>query len=116
MKCEYCASDFVRKETYKAHIISHHKRHLTEQEFEDVIEKIRRFQAPSLDINQFTLEKQNLASGGTKQLIVHEVGEDGEIFGEMEIIDEKQGEDDDVMVIEHEGDYYEESELYEDEQ
>jgi uncharacterized tellurite resistance protein B-like protein len=58
MKCDFCSSDFVRKETYKAHILTHHKRHLKEQEYEDVIEKIRKFQPPALDINKFTVEKQ----------------------------------------------------------
>lgn len=74
MKCDYCTSDFVRKETYKAHIISHHKRHMSEQEFEQVLENIRKFQAPHLDINQFTVEKQQakyqavLTDGGDTEM------------------------------------------------
>lgn len=99
MKCEYCTSDFVRKETYKAHIISHHKRHLSEQEFEDVLEKIKKFQPPQLDINQFTLEKQDSKS---VQIVVSD---------EMELI-EDESQADDGMELEPEGDYYEESELY----
>lgn len=106
MKCEYCASDFVRKETYRAHIISHHKRHLSDNEYESVLERIKKFQPPSLDINEFTLEKQKI-----QPVLVAEV-DDG---SEMEVIeDDSQG--DDVMAIEPEGDYYEESEIYEDEQ
>lgn len=99
MKCEYCTSDFVRKETYKAHIISHHKRHLSEQEFEDVLEKIKKFQPPQLDINQFTLEKQE---GKSVQIVVSD---------DMEMIEE-ESQAEDGMELEPEGDYYEESELY----
>lgn len=58
MKCDFCASDFVRKETYRAHIISHHKKNMSDKEYEDVMEKIRKFQPPSLDVNEYTLEKQ----------------------------------------------------------
>lgn len=111
MKCEYCTSDFVRKETYKAHIISHHKRHLSDQEFEEVLEKIKKFQPPSLDINQFTVEKQKFPS--MQQVIVTEV--DGDNMGELEMIeeDELQGEEG----LEPDENYYEESEIYdEDEQ
>lgn len=96
MKCEYCASDFVRKETYKAHIISHHKRHLSEKEFEDVLEKIKKFQPPSMDINQFTLEKQ-----GNKD-VHHEVAE----VDDMQIIEE-ESQPEDGMELEAEGDCYE---------
>lgn len=96
MKCEYCASDFVRKETYKAHIISHHKRHLSEKEFEDVLEKIKKFQPPSMDINQFTLEKQ-----GNKD-VHHEVAE----VDDMQIIEE-ESQPEDGMELEPEGDCYE---------
>lgn len=107
MKCEYCSSDFVRKETYKAHIISHHKRHLSEQEFEDALEKIRRFQPPSLDINQFTVEKQKFQN--MQQVIVTEVDGDN-----MEMIEEDELPCEESM--EPDGEYYEESEIYEDEQ
>jgi hypothetical protein len=58
MKCDYCASDFVRKETYKSHIVSHHKKELSDKEFQDVMEKIRTFQLPHLDVDKFTVEKQ----------------------------------------------------------
>lgn len=105
MKCEYCASDFVRKETYRAHIISHHKRQLSDQEYEDVLERIKKFQPPSLDINEFTLEKQK-----NQPVFVTEVEE-----SEMEVIEE-DSQGDDGMAIEPDGDYYEESEIYEDEQ
>lgn len=108
MKCEYCSSDFVRKETYKAHIVSHHKRHISDQEFEDVLEKIKRFQPPSLDINQFTVEKQKFAN--MQQVLVTEV--DGDNMGELEMIEEDELPGDETM----EGDYFEESEIYEDEQ
>jgi len=86
MKCEFCSSDFVRKETYRAHIISHHKRQLTEQEFDEVLEKIKKFQPPSLDISQFTLEKQK---DGAKRTQLSESG-DGE--NEMDIIEEEECE------------------------
>lgn len=102
MKCDYCASDFVRKETYKAHIISHHKRHLSDQEFENVLEKIKKFQPPSLDINQFTLEKQKY--DGVQQVMVSEIDDD-ENIGNLEMIEEDS-------VMETEGEYFEETELY----
>ena len=104
MKCDYCASDFVRKETYKAHIISHHKRHLSDQEFEEVLEKIRKFQPPALDINQFTVEKQSSASG----IILAKV-EEGEI--DVEEMIEEQIEDglekSEDMIIEATDEYHE---------
>lgn len=54
MQCEFCSGDFVRKETYRAHILSHHKRHLTEKELENVLERIKKFQTPPMeDISQF---------------------------------------------------------------
>ena len=104
MKCDYCASDFVRKETYKAHIISHHKRHLSDQEFEEVLEKIRKFQPPALDINQFTVEKQTSAPG----MILAKV-EEGEIDVE-EMIEEQIDdgmEKDEGMIIETTDEYHE---------
>ncbi|XP_070502544.1 zinc finger protein 260-like [Chironomus tepperi] len=105
MKCDYCASDFVRKETYKAHIISHHKRHLSDQEFEEVLEKIRKFQPPALDINQFTVEKQMSAQG----MMLSKV-EEGEI--DVEEMIEEQIEDgmeksEEGMIIETTDDYHE---------
>lgn len=108
MKCDYCASDFVRKETYKAHIISHHKRHLSDQEFEEVLEKIRKFQPPALDINQFTVEKQKF----NQEMILPKV-EEGEI--DMEEMIEEHMEDgieksEEGMIIET-GDEY--TELFE---
>lgn len=96
MKCDFCSSDFVRKETYKAHIISHHKAHLSEEEFQEVIENIRKFQAPHLDINQFTVEKQGVKSenleileeGEMEEMIedesMEETNEDYEIYEEEE--------------------------------
>lgn len=80
MKCDYCASDFVRKETYKAHIISHHKRHMTDQEFVEVLENIRKFQPPHLDVDKFTVEKQ-----GKTQLAFEVVEEEMEEIIENEI-------------------------------
>jgi len=104
MKCDYCASDFVRKETYKAHIVSHHKRHLSDQEFEEVLEKIRKFQPPALDINQFTVEKQSSAAG----IILAKV-EEGEI--DVEEMIEEQIEDglekSEDMIIEATDEYHE---------
>lgn len=107
MKCEFCTSDFVRKETYRAHVISHHKRHLTDQEYEDTLEKIRKFQPPSLDVHQFTLEKQKNIP------LVTEESDEGE--KEMEYVIEDTV-DEEEMIVEQDEAYYEETELYEDEQ
>lgn len=104
MKCDFCTSDFVRKETYKAHIISHHKRHLNDQQFQDVLEKIKKFQPPSLDINQYTLEKRENFS---ELMLPEEEGEALEIIEEDEMPAEDGMEDD--------GTYYG-NEIYEDEQ
>lgn len=109
MKCEFCTSDFVRKETYRAHIISHHKRFLTTAEFDQVIDKIKRFQPPSLDINQFTLEKQKKNEQGDM------TDDAGEEIGVMEVIEDDSANDDSIA-IGPDGDFYEETELYEDEQ
>ena len=98
MKCDYCTSDFVRKETYKAHIISHHKRHLSDQEFDEVMEKIKKFQPPSLDINQYTLEKQKILHSA-------DMSADLEIIEEDSQAEEPMGEE-----------YFEEAEIYGDEQ
>lgn len=100
MKCEFCESDFVRKETYRAHIISHHKRHLSEKEFEDALEKIKKFQLPVLDVNRYTLEKQQDLQA--EHVIVVETIDDDSQAGEP--MEEETAE------------YYEESELYEEEQ
>jgi hypothetical protein len=107
MKCDFCTSDFVRKETYRAHITSHHKRHLTETEYINVLEKIKKFQPPSLDIKQFTLERQ-----------VHETDledDNEDNVGVIEIIGAGEGEGEEAMEMDADGEYYE-SELYEDEQ
>lgn len=106
MKCDYCVSDFVRKETYKAHIISHHKRHLSDQEFEEVLEKIRKFQPPALDINQFTVEKQRLNQEDIKV-------EEGEIDLQEMIEEDGMEKAEEGMIIET-GDEY--SELYEEDE
>lgn len=100
MKCEYCESDFVRKETYRAHIIGHHKRHLSEKEFEDVLERIKKFQLPLLDVNRYTLEKQQ-DSQAELVLLVEAIEDDSQAAERME---------------EDATEYYEESEMYEEEQ
>lgn len=105
MKCEFCTSDFVRKETYRAHIISHHKRHLSEKDYEDVIERIRKFQPPSLDVNEYTLEKQ---TGG---FVLKTEIEEGEHETQENIPEE--GEDMEVM---QDGFYEPNSEFYNEEE
>jgi hypothetical protein len=70
------------------------------------MEKIKKFQPPSLDIKQFTLEKQ------VQEIEMEEGGEE-EHVGVIEIIG--SGEGDDGMEMDPDGEYYE-SELYEDEQ
>jgi hypothetical protein len=105
MKCDFCTSDFVRKETYRAHITSHHKRHLSDEEYSSVMEKIKKFQPPSLDIKQFTLEKQT-------QEVEMENEKEEEHVGVIEFIN--SGEED-GMEMDPDGEYYE-SEIYEDEQ
>lgn len=104
MKCDFCTSDFVRKETYRAHIISHHKRHLTEKEYEDTMDKIKKFQPPSLDVNEYTLEKQTVAGYMLKTEI-----EEGEQEAQESIPEE--GED---MVMQ-DGYFEPGSEFYEEE-
>lgn len=103
MKCDYCTSDFVRKETYKAHIISHHKRHMNDQEYLDVMENIRKFQAPHLDINQFTVEKQNSAKAQKNPTFLEEIDE---IDMEMEEMIEDEIDKSDGGLVEA-GDEYE---------
>lgn len=105
MKCDFCSSDFVRKETYRAHVTSHHKRHLTEQQYEDTLEKIRKFQPPSLDVHQFTLEKQKNVTVITE--------ESDEAEKSIEYIEEEDMADEGEMTIEQEEGYFEETELYE---
>ncbi|CRK87611.1 CLUMA_CG001407, isoform A [Clunio marinus] len=113
MKCDFCTSDFVRKETYKAHVISHHKSHMTEQEFDDVMEKIKKFQPPSLDVSQFILERQKPTNA--HQVIVGQV--EGDTVFELEMADEDNAaiEYEDIKIDNNE-EYYEEAELCEDEQ
>lgn len=101
MKCGYCTSDFVRKETYKAHIISHHKRHMSDQEFLEVLDNIRKFQPPHLDINQFTVEKQNSAKAQKNPTFLEEIDE-----VEMEEMIEDEIEKSDEGLVEA-GDEYE---------
>lgn len=57
LKCEYCTSDFVRKETYRTHILNHHKG-LSNEELTAILDKIKNFRPPALDVDQFTMEKQ----------------------------------------------------------
>ncbi|KAG5683243.1 hypothetical protein PVAND_012536 [Polypedilum vanderplanki] len=104
LKCDYCASDFVRKETYKSHIISHHKRHLSDQEFEEVLEKIRKFKPPVLNVDEYTVERQK--NNQQQQLILAKVEE----CEEMEMIEEQIEQDgmeksNEGMIIETEDDY-----------
>lgn len=106
MKCEFCTSDFVRKETYKAHIISQHKRHISASEFEDVLDRIKKFQPPSLNINDYILEKQDLSN----QVIEEDVE------GAVEVIEEEREMDEEMEIQNEDSEYYEESDLYEDEQ
>lgn len=87
MKCDFCPSDFVRKETYRAHLVSHHKQNLTDEEFQDALDKIRKFQAPALDINQFTVEKQE----GQINQEEHGEGEEEMEEAEMEELIEDEG-------------------------
>jgi hypothetical protein len=112
MKCDFCASDFVRKETYKAHVISHHKRHISEEEFDEVMDKIKKFQPPSLDINEFTLEKQK-----NRQVVkTEECLEEDVEMAELEMIDDdSQAENEITHTEEVENEYYDENE-YDDEQ
>ena len=116
MKCDYCTSDFVRKETYKAHIISHHKRHMSDQEFQEVLENIRKFQAPHLDINQFTVEKQNSTKAQKNTTFLEEIDMEMEEMIEDEI-DKSDGglvEAGDEYEIFEEGEDEEEEEVGED--
>lgn len=61
-KCEYCTSDFVRKETFKTHIINQHKELGLELQNE-VLEKIKSIREPRLDISAYTLERQEAYEG-----------------------------------------------------
>lgn len=112
LKCDFCSSDFVRKETYRAHVINHHKRHLTTEVLNETLEKIKNFRPPALEIDQFILEKQKFSSD---QIIVSEV-EGGEMFDmEGEIVEEIEMEE-----YEHDGQTEEygehDEEMVEDEQ
>lgn len=104
MKCEFCTSDFVRKETYRSHITSHHKKDMTTEEYEAVLEKIRLFQPPPIDIEKYTLEKQYKKMGIKMEDVV-----EGD---EMEMIEE-----DTEIAIDEEGEeiYYEEQDQDDDE-
>lgn len=102
MKCDYCTLDFVRKETYKAHIISMHKQSMTDKEFEEVLEKIRKFQAPQMDVNQFMVEKQGARGeeileedAEMEEELIEDEGMD-EANEEYEIYDGDEGEEETV--------------------
>jgi hypothetical protein len=75
---------------------------LSDQEFEEVLEKIRKFKPPVLNIDEFTVEKQK----GNQQIILTRVDE-----GEMDLeMIEEQLEDgidrsNEGMIIETEDDY-----------
>lgn len=98
MKCEFCTSDFVRKETYRSHVTSHHKKDMTNEEYEAVLEKIKLFQPPPIDIEKYTLEKQYKNLGEK---------DDSAVTDEMEMIEE----DSEVQIEEdNEEIYYEEQE------
>lgn len=72
---------------------------MSEDEFQQVLENIRKFQAPPLDINKFTVEKQGksgnremLEEGEMEELIedaMLETNDDYEIY-EGEIEEEEQ--------------------------
>jgi hypothetical protein len=99
----------VRKETYKAHIGTHHRRHLSDQEYEEVLEKIRKFKPPVLNIEEYTVEKQQKGA----RL------DEGEI--DMEMIEEQiedMDKSNEGMIVETEEDYtyFEEEEDEEEEE
>lgn len=118
MKCEFCESDFVRKETYRSHITSNHKRHLSEKEYAEVLERIRKFQVPKLDINKFTLEKQpdyqdyQVEEESGVEVMVSDLNSYD--VGVLEVLEDSQV--DNEMDVQGDSEYFEESELYEDEQ
>lgn len=92
LKCDFCASDFVRKETYKAHVINHHKRHLSAEVFDATIEKIRNFRPPALDINQFILEKQKFKTEYNTVVLTEDGSELCEVMEEGDTLVEEMPE------------------------
>jgi hypothetical protein len=77
---------------------------LTEGEYQDVLEKIKKFQPPSLDIKKFTLEKQNEYAQQASEV-------EGEEYGVMEVIEEDSAGDEETME-QADLDYYEECQIY----
>lgn len=105
MKCEFCASDFVRKETYKAHVTSQHKRHLSPEEYEEVMTKIKNFQPPSLNVADYCLESIEKQRRKNREPEIE--------FEGTEVVEETHKTDEE---IEMETDEYYEDEIFEDEQ
>lgn len=67
----------MRKETYRTHILNQHKS-LSQEEINAVLEKIKNFRPPQLDVEQFTLEKQ-------KYTTLHlQSDEPEQIFGDID--------------------------------
>lgn len=100
--------NLFRKETYRNHISTHHKRHLTDKEYEDVLEKIRAFKPPPIDINEFTLEKQKLSK--TSQMIVAEDDADDLELEQVIEEDDEVVESDNIFYDEAVSEYYQEDE------
>lgn len=104
----------MRKETYKSHIISHHKRHLSDQEFEEVLEKIRKFKPPVLNVDEYTVERQNKKQ---QQLILSKVDECEEMEMIEEQIEDGMEKSNEGMIIEADDDYtYFDEEIEEEEE
>lgn len=83
------------------------------QEYEDVMERIRKFQPPSLDVNKYTAEKQNLLP-----TVLYEDGyEEGDDRESMTMIEVAEESADYEMADGPESEYYEpDDEPYDDEQ
>lgn len=77
------------------------------------MERIRKFQPPSLDVNKYTAEKQNLLP----TVLYVDGDEEGEDRESMTMIEEAEDTGDYEMADEHEAEYFEpDEEAYDDEQ
>lgn len=50
MSCDYCEAKFVRKDTYRSHILSHHQ-DMDKSELDDFLKKIRNMK-PGKEMNK----------------------------------------------------------------
>ncbi len=69
----------MRKETYRTHVLNHHK-NIPAEQLTEVLDRIKNFKPPALDVDQFTMEKQKFP----RRMMEQELIEIAEVIDETD--------------------------------